>query len=72
MKGNPEIRERARQGGVMLWQLACEIGVSEPTLIRWLRVPLSEAKRTIVENALDTLIAAREREVKDAKTAHTE
>lgn len=41
MKANNEIRETAKQNGVRHWQIAMRLGVSEQTLVRWLRMPLS-------------------------------
>lgn len=43
-KENQTVRRAARSAGVPLWRVAAAIGVSEPTLTRWLRVPLAEDK----------------------------
>lgn len=43
-KENQTVRRAARSAGVPLWRVAAAIGVSEPTLIRWLRAPLAEDK----------------------------
>ena len=40
-KENQKLREFAKARGVPLWRVAIALGVSEPTLIRWLRLPLS-------------------------------
>ena len=40
------IEEELKQRGVRHWELAHELGVSEQTLVRWLRFELSEDKRT--------------------------
>ena len=37
MKPNMELRFFAQRYGVPLWKVANEYGVSEPTIIRWLR-----------------------------------
>lgn len=58
-KENQEVRRAARIAGVPLWRVAAAIGVSEPTLTRWLRVPLSEDR----ESRIMAAIAALEREV---------
>lgn len=55
---NQGVRRSARASGVPLWRVAAAIGVSEPTLTRWLRVPLSEDK----ERRVMAAIAALERE----------
>ncbi len=41
---NEKIRSAARSAGTPLWKIAAAIGVSEPTLTRWLRFPLPEEK----------------------------
>lgn len=58
MKENQTVRRAARAAGVPLWRVAAAIGVSEPTLTRWLRVPLQEDK----EKRVMAAIAALERE----------
>lgn len=59
MKENQNIRKAARVAGVPLWKIADAIGVSEPTLMRWMRFPLPEDKETRIMNAIATI----EREV---------
>ena len=58
-KNNAEVRRAARIAGVPLWKVAASIGVSEITLSRWLRLPLSEEK----ENRILTAISMLEKEV---------
>lgn len=54
-KENESVRRAARIAGVPLWKVAAEIGVSEPTLTRWLRVPLSQEKETRIMAAIAAL-----------------
>lgn len=58
-KENLEVRKSARAAGVPLWAIAKTIGVSEPTLTRWLRFPLPEDK----ERRIMAAIAALSQEV---------
>lgn len=58
-KENEHVRKAARAAGVPLWAVAREIGVSEPTLMRWLRVPLPAEK----EQRFLSAIAKIEQEV---------
>ncbi|MEY8404860.1 hypothetical protein AALA54_16345 [Oscillospiraceae bacterium 44-34] len=51
-KENEAIRRAARVAGIPLWMIAAEVGVSEPTLLRWLRFPLSEEKEHRVMAAI--------------------
>lgn len=55
MKENQTVRRAARVAGVPLWRVALAIGVSEPTLTRWLRIPLPEDKEKRVMAAIAAL-----------------
>ncbi len=55
MKENQTVRKAAKSAGVPLWKIAAAIGVSEPTIIRWLRVPLSEEKEVRILSAIASL-----------------
>lgn len=52
---NEKVRKAARTAGVPLWKVALAIGVSEPTLTRWLRVPLSPEREAVLMAAIDKL-----------------
>lgn len=54
-KENAEIRTLAREAGVQLWRIAAELGVSEPTITRWLRLPLSAERRKAIIDAIGRL-----------------
>ena len=57
MKANQNVRRAARADNIPLWRLALQIGVSEQTLIRWLRVPLPNEKEKQIMEAISTLAA---------------
>ncbi len=42
---NQDIREEARKAGVRLWQIADELGISEPTITRLMRKELTAEKK---------------------------
>lgn len=44
MCANQKIKDAIKQANIHQWEVALEIGVSEPTLIRWLRTPLTAEK----------------------------
>ena len=45
-----EFRERVKEQGVFLWQVALAAGISEPTIIRWLREDLTpEREQTLLD-----------------------
>ena len=54
-KENEAIRRAARIVGVPLWAVAATMGISEPTLLRWLRFPLSPEREQQVMAAIDRI-----------------
>ena len=52
---NLSLRQRAKSAGIPLWKIASYIGVSEPTITRWLRVPLSCSKEKFILEAISKL-----------------
>ena len=55
MKANQTIREAAKRKGVKHWQIAEHLGISEPTIVRWLRVPLSPERKKAIMEAIEVL-----------------
>ena len=50
MKANLRIRDMAKSKNVKLWEIAQFMGISEPTITRWLRISLSpEREKTIID-----------------------
>lgn len=49
---NERIRRMAKGSGVALWMIADYLGVSEPTITRWLRVPLPADKEARIRAAI--------------------
>ena len=58
---NMDIRLKARGAGIPLWKIAEHIGISEPTLTRWMRQTLSKEKKTQIITAI--------REIKEKDTS---
>lgn len=52
---NEAVRKAARFAGIPLWRIAADIGVSEPTLTRWLRFPLELEKESRIMAAIRRL-----------------
>lgn len=63
MRNNETVRKTARNAGVYLWEIGEHLGVSENTVIRWLRMPLDHAKE---EMLLSAISAIAERKGKEA------
>lgn len=54
-KANKEIREKAKEAGVYIWQIAEHIGVHDQTLNRWLRTELPDDKKDLIMAAVEDL-----------------
>ena len=52
---NLSLRQRAKSAGIPFWKIASCIGISEPTITRWLRVPLSCSKEKLILEAISKL-----------------
>ncbi len=48
-RANQDIRDYAAQKGVYLWEIAKELGISEPTMTRMMHTELPEGKRREIE-----------------------
>lgn len=53
---NVEIRQKLKVAGIPFWVLGRQIGVTDMTISRWLREPLSEEKRKMIESAISELL----------------
>lgn len=52
---NEEIRWLAKEKRVMFWEIAAEVGISEATLTRWMRIPLSKEREQMIVDAIERL-----------------
>ena len=52
---NQEIRQRIKMAGLKQWQVAKSCGISEWTLIRWLRDELTEEQYKAIISAIEVL-----------------
>jgi len=59
---NADIRKEARIAGVYLWQIAAYMGISEPTLNRWLRFALPAEKKKEIRAAIGAISAEQNSE----------
>ena len=56
---NLDIRASARGKGVYLYEVASVLGISEPTIMRWLRAELTDERRAAILEAIDRVAASR-------------
>lgn len=63
MGNNEMVRKTAKNAGVYLWELGEYLGVSENTVIRWLRKPFDSTKEGLLLNAISKVAARKTTEV---------
>ena len=56
---NIDLRETFRLANVRQWEVAEAMGISEMTLVKWLRRELPEDKKNLVRKAVQKLVANR-------------
>lgn len=56
---NMDLRQKAKEKGVFFWQIAAELGVSEPTMTRRLRFELSEQEKKMYLTIINKLSAEK-------------
>lgn len=54
-----DLRQKAKEKGVFFWQIAAELGVSEPTMTRRLRFELSEQEKKMYLTIINKLSAEK-------------
>lgn len=52
---NLRIRKAARTADVPFWKIADALGISEPTMTRWMRKPLDTEKEKLILDAIREL-----------------
>jgi len=52
-KPNQDIRNYARSHGVPLWSVAQGLGIAESTIMKWLRLPLTEERKQQMIEIID-------------------
>ena len=62
---NKMVREELKQRGVRHWELAHELGVSEQTLVRWLRFELDEDRQLDMLMKVETIAKRKENAIED-------
>lgn len=57
---NNDVRKAARVAAVPMWKVAMVLGISEPTIFRWLRTELPEDKKAAMMAAIEKLTVDKE------------
>lgn len=56
MNSNIKIRKLIRDSGLYQYQVCDVLGITETTLIRWLRKPLPHEKENLILDAISSLL----------------
>ena len=64
-KANKIVRDELKEREVCHWELAHELGVSEQTLVRWLRFELSEDKQLDMLERIEEIAKRKETLIDD-------
>ena len=62
---NKIVREELKSRGVRHWELAHELGVSEQTLVRWLRFELDEDRQLDMLMKVEAIAKRKETAIDD-------
>ena len=62
---NKIVREELKSRGVRHWELAHELGVSEQTLVRWLRFELDEDRQLDMLTKVEAIAKRKETAIDD-------
>ena len=54
-QANGDIRQWLKEDNIAFWRLAEKLGVSEGTVVRWLRTELSEQKKEKIIQSIEEL-----------------
>ena len=57
---NSDVRTKARENGVRLWEIADKLGISEPTITRKLRHELPADEKQRILAVIDEITAAKQ------------
>lgn len=61
MRSNLDIRSAAKSKGVLLWEIASKLGISEPTMTRKLRRELPAAEKQKFLSIIDDIAAEKQK-----------
>lgn len=53
---NKDLRDEMRIANVRQWEVAEAIGISEMTMVKWLRRELDESKKTLVRDGIAKVV----------------
>ena len=59
------IKDKLKARGVRHWELAHELGVSEQTLVRWLRFEMDEDRQLDMLEKIETIAKRKENNIDD-------
>lgn len=62
LRANQKVRDAAKAAGVKQWEVAVHLGISEPTIVRWMRMPMSVDREKAILQAIAELAQEKQKE----------
>lgn len=62
MKANQKVRDAAKASGIKQWEIAVHLGISEPTIVRWMRIPMPADREKAILQAIAELAQKKQKE----------
>ena len=62
LKANQKVRDAAKAAGVKQLEIAVHLGISEPTLVRWMRMPMPANREKEILQAIAELALEKQKE----------
>lgn len=62
LRANQKVRDAAKAAGVKQWEIAVHLGISEPTIVRWMRMPMSVDREKAILQAIAELAQEKQKE----------
>ncbi len=62
LKANQKVRDAAKVAGIKQWEIANFLGISEPTIVRWMRTQMTADREKTVLHAIAELARKKQME----------
>lgn len=62
LRANQKVRDAAKAAGVKQWEIAVHLGISEPTIVRWMRMPMPADREKAILQAIAELAKEKQKE----------
>lgn len=62
LRANEKVRDVAKAAGIKQWEIAVHLGISEPTIVRWMRMPMPADREKAILRAIAELAQKKQEE----------